>query len=103
MSFWEKVNNELKRAVEEGWSVLKDTARIGKLRYNKYTLTRKADKCFSKIGGIVYEMAKPPWENPLSRPEVLKLVEEIKKLESEMTALEEEIDRVKEKEEEESA
>ncbi len=99
MGFWEKVNEELKRAVEEGWTVLKDTAKIGKLRYQKYTLNKKADKCFSKMGGIVYEMAKPPWENPLSRPEVLKLVEEIKKIESEVSALDEEISRTKEKEE----
>lgn len=100
MGFWEKVNTELKKAVEEGWTAVKGSARIGKLKYNKNALNRKAEKCFAEIGGIVYDMAKPPWENPLSRPDVLKLIEEIKKVESEIADLEEEIEKARTKEEE---
>lgn len=97
MGFWDNVNEELKSAVEEGWTAVKDGAKIGKLRYRMYTLHRKAEKLFAEIGGIVYEMARPPMENPLSSPEVLKLVESIKKIEAETEALEEEIARTKKK------
>ena len=93
--FWSTVNTELKKAVEEGWSAFKENARIGKLRYRIHTLHKKAEKHFTEIGGMVYDMANPPWENPLSRPEVLKLINEIKKIESETSALEEEIERLK--------
>lgn len=98
MSFWKKVNIELKKAVDEGWTVVKDSAKLGKLRYNRYMLHRQAEKCFAEIGGIVYEMAKPPWENPLSRPAVLELVEKIKKVEAETTTIEEEMEKVRHKE-----
>lgn len=93
--FWSSVNTELKKAVEESWSAFKESARIGKLRYRIHTLHKKAEKHFAEIGGMVYDMAKPPWENPLSRPEVLKIINEIKKIESETSALEEEIEKLK--------
>ncbi len=96
--FWHTVNAELKKAVEDGWSAFKESARIGKLRFRIHTLHRKAGKHFSEIGGMVYDMAKPPWENPLSNPDVLKLVDSIKKIESEAAALEEEIEKLKKKE-----
>lgn len=98
MGFWQSVNEELKKAVEEGWTVVKESARIGKLRLRIHNLHRRAEKLFAEIGGIVYDMASPPWENPLSRPEVLKLVEEIKKIEEEASALEEEIAKIRKKE-----
>ena len=97
MGFWDKVNTGLKKAAKEGWLAVKDSARIGKNRYKLYTLHRKAEKIFSEIGGIVYDMAKPPYENPLSRPAVLKLVEDIRKMEEEAAAIEEEIERTRKK------
>jgi hypothetical protein len=97
-SFWDNVNAGMKKAVEEGWTVVKDSAKIGKHRYHTYNLHRKAEKLFAEIGGVVYDMAKPPYENPLSRPEVLKLIEEIKKVEEETAAIEVEIAKTRKKE-----
>jgi hypothetical protein len=93
--FWTAVNAELKKAVEEGWSAFKESARIGKLRYRIHTLHKKAEGHFTEIGGMVYDMAKSPWENPLSRTEVREIIDEIRKIESETSALEEEIERLK--------
>lgn len=93
MGFWDKVNAELKKTVEGGWEAVKGSARVGKLRLTKHNLNKKAEKRFAEIGGIVFDMAKPPWENPLSRPAVLKLIEEIKKIETEIAEIEDEIDR----------
>ena len=98
MGFWEHVNSELKKAVEEGWTVVKESARIGKLRLNIHNLHKEAERHFKEIGGIVYESAKLPWENPLQKPEVIKHIEEIKKIEAQTEALEEEIRKLKHKE-----
>ncbi len=111
MSFWERMRDELKRAMEEGWLVVKegakvaavkteDMAKIGKLRYQVYGLNRKAEKHLTEIGGRVYDMAKPPWENPLSDQEILRLVEEVKKVEEDIKRIEAEISRLKGREEE---
>ena len=98
MGFWDSVKSGLKKAVEEGWVALKDGAKIGNLRYRIYTLHRKAEKDFAEIGGIVYDMAKPPFENPLARPDVKRLVEGIRKTEDETASVEAEIAEVKKKE-----
>jgi len=58
--FWSTVNTELKKAVEEGWSAKKESARTGKLSYRVQTLHKKAEKYFTEIGGKDDEMAKPP-------------------------------------------
>ncbi|MFQ5465868.1 MAG: hypothetical protein ACE5EI_08070 [Thermodesulfobacteriota bacterium] len=92
MGFWDKVNTELKKAAQEGWEAVKGSARSGKLRLRKHTLNKKAEKRFAEIGGIVYDMAEPPWENPLSRPAVLKLIEEIKRIEAEIAEIENEVE-----------
>jgi len=69
MGFWDHVNSELKKAVEESWTVVKESARIGKLRLKIHNLHRDAERHFKEIGGIVYESAKTE-----------ALEEEIKKL-----------------------
>ncbi len=97
MSFWDSVNVGLKKAAEQGWTAVRDSAKVGKNRYNMHTLHKKAEKLFAEIGGVVYDMAKPPYENPLSRPEVLKLIEDVKKVEAESAALEEEIAKTRKK------
>ncbi|GEM_PF-1291749 len=106
MAFWDRVREELKKAAHEGWEAVKggakvaaekseEVAKTSKLRYKAYTTHKKAEKLFTELGGIVYDLAKPPYENPLSKPEVMKLVEDIKKVEEETAKIEEEIERVK--------
>lgn len=98
MGFWEHVNQELKRAVEEGWSAVKESAKVGKLRLSIHNLHRDAERHFKEVGGIVYEMAADPSENPLHRPEVQGRLAEIRKIEARARVLEEEIARLKNKE-----
>ena len=106
MSFWDKVTEELKKAAQGGWEAVRggaklavekseEMAKIGKLRYRIYTNHKQAEKLFNELGGMVYEMAKPPYENPLSRPEVTRLIEEIRKIETEIARLEEEIEKIR--------
>lgn len=98
MGFWDKVNDEFKKAVEEGWEAVREGAKIGKLKYRRHTLHKSAEKRFAEIGGIVYDMTKSPGDNPLARPDVLKLLDDIKKLEAETEAVDREIEATKKKE-----
>jgi uncharacterized protein (UPF0335 family) len=108
MAFWERVKEELRKAAQEGWGAVKEGAKIaaekseemakvGKLRYRTHNLNKQAEKLFADLGGQVYDMAKPPYENPLSNAEVMKLVEDIKKLEEDKTKVEAEIEEVRKK------
>ncbi len=87
MAFWESVNKELKKAVGEVSTV----AKTGKQRLKVHNLHKQAEKIFTDLGGLVYDMAKPPYENPLDDPVVIRLVEEIRKLEAEASMIEETI------------
>lgn len=98
MGFWDNVNDELKKAVEEGWSVVKESAKTGKLRLSIHNLNKRIEKHLTEIGGIVYDSSKLPWENPLSNPEALKIIDKIKKIEAEKKDLEAELLKLKSKE-----
>ncbi len=106
MAFWDRVSAELVKAAAEGWEAVKagtkvaaekseEVAKTGKLRYKSHTVHKKADKLFGQLGGIVYDMAEPPFENPLLRADVQKLIEDIKQVELEATAIDEEVERVR--------
>jgi hypothetical protein len=106
MVFWDTVSTELKKAAVEGWEAVKagtrvaaekseEVAKTGKLRYKAHTIHKQADKLFGQLGGIVYEMAEPPFDNPLLRADVQKLIEDIKKAEQEAVYIDEEVERVK--------
>ncbi len=98
MAFWESVNTGLKKAVDEGWTAVRDSARIGKSRYKLHSLHKQAEALFAEIGGIVYDMADSKGDNPLSRPEVRDLIDDIKRVEALSSEIEHEIEMTREKE-----
>ncbi len=109
MSYWEKVREELAKAATGGWEVLKsgakkagtkssELAKVSKLKYDAHSKHKTAEKLFTELGGKVYDMAKPPYENPLCDAKLLELIEEIKGIEAEASALEEEAAQIKTKE-----
>ena len=106
MPFWERVKDDITKAAKEGWEVAKggakiaagkskEVAAVGKLRYKAFTNHKKAERLFCDLGGAVYESAKPPHENPLSKSSVMKIVEAIRKLEEEAAKIAEEIQKTK--------
>lgn len=99
MAFWDKVNENIKKAIDEGIVAIKEgakvatekggeVAKVGKLKYEVYNAHKAAEKKLAELGGMVFEMAKPPFENPLSNPDVMKVVESIKEAEEEIKAIE---------------
>lgn len=102
MGFWDNVNDELKKAVGEGWTAVKENAKIGKLRLKANSLHRKAEKHFSEIGGKVYEMANragEAGENPLKSGDIIRLIEEIRATEAEVGEIEALIAKMRRREE----
>ncbi|MBE9528334.1 MAG: hypothetical protein IME99_03745 [Proteobacteria bacterium] len=97
MAFWDNVNSGLKKAVDEGWTAVRDSAKIGKSRYRLHTLHKQAETLFAEIGGIVYDMADSKDGNPLSRPEVRDLIDDIKRIEAQSADIEGEIEQTREK------
>jgi hypothetical protein len=97
VAFWHNVNSGLKKAVDEGWIAVRDSAKIGKNRYKLHTLHKQAETLFAEIGGIVYDMADSKDESPLSRPEVRDLIDDIKRIEAESAGIESEIEQTREK------
>lgn len=107
MSFWNTVKSDLKKAVEEGWAAVKDGAKVaaekseevaktGKLKYRAHILHKDAEKLFADLGGVVYDLAKGRSEkNPLLKPEVKRLLEEIKQLEENASVMEDDITNIK--------
>ena len=107
MVFWKTVKNDLKKAVEEGWTVVKDGAKVaaekseevaktGKLKYKAHILHKDAEKLFADLGGIIYDLANgSSKKNPLSNPEVKRLVKEIGQLENNASNMEDDIKKIK--------
>ncbi len=106
MNFFAKVRSGLKKAVDEGWLVVSEGAKVaeektkvvakkGKLKYQVYTLQRRAEKYMTEIGGKVYDMSASPSDNPLSSQDIIDLVENVKEIEDEVKTLEEEIEEMR--------
>ncbi|MEE9543566.1 MAG: hypothetical protein V3V95_07270 [Thermodesulfobacteriota bacterium] len=107
MSFWNAVKSDLKKAVEEGWSAVKDGAKVaaekseevaktGKLKYKAHILHKDAEKLFADLGGLIYDLANGrSQKNPLSNPEVRRLVKEIGQLEDSASVMEDDITNIK--------
>ena len=107
MSFWNTVKKDLKKAVEEGWTAVKDGAKVaaekseevaktGKLKYKAHILHKDAEKLFADLGGLIYDLANGrSKKNPLSNPEVKRLVKEIGQLEDNASVMEDDITNIK--------
>lgn len=102
MGFWEKTKEEITKAAKEGWSAVVEgattiaekgegVAKVGKLRLQAHNLHKRAEKKFADLGGLVYDMAEPPYDNPLENQEILALIERIRNVESETKVVEDEI------------
>ncbi len=107
MVFWKTVKRDLKKAVEEGWTVVKDGAKVaaekseevaktGKLKYKAHMLHKDVEKLFADLGGIIYDLANGrSKKNPFSNPEVKRLVKEIAQLENSASSMEDDIKKIK--------
>ncbi len=94
--FFEKAEKALNQAFEAAKRSAKvvaekagEAAQVTKLLVEKATLEHRVNQQFTRLGGCVYEKAsRPGSESLLKDPEIQKLVQDIKDLESTLSKVE---------------
>jgi len=67
----------------------------GHLKMKHYNLNRDVSNLFSEIGGKVYELIKNNDKNIYNQPEILKLIDDVKKLEKDIDEIEQKMKELK--------
>jgi hypothetical protein len=99
MSFWDKIQNDLKKNFEDGLSIVKEGGTAvskkleyfteeGKKKYKVFNLNMKVQEEFAKFGGQVYDAINKKSKNPLGNRKVASTLKKINKLEAQITKLE---------------
>lgn len=99
MTFWEKIQKDIKKNIQEGIAALKEGSTTvskkiellteeGKRRYKIHTLHINVKDEFERLGGQLYDLVTKKTKDPLSNRKVTSIISKIKKLESQITRLE---------------
>jgi len=99
MTFWEKIQRDVKKSIQEGIAALREggtsvskkielLTEEGKRRYKIHTLHMKVKDEFERLGGQLYDLMTKRVENPLSNRQVTSIISRIKRLENQITRLE---------------
>lgn len=106
MSFWEKIQKDIKKNIKEGLAIVKEGSAVvsqrtrlvakrveklteeGKRKYKIFTLNMKVRDEFARLGGKVYDLSLKT-KSPMSNKRVVAIISRIKKLEARITELEE--------------
>lgn len=96
---WDKFQNDFKKNIEEGLSILKEGGSAvsqkiekmtdeGKKKYKVFNLNMKVQEEFAKLGGQVYDLISKKSKNPLGNRNVASTVKRIRRLEDQINGLE---------------
>lgn len=100
MSFWNKIQDDLKKNLQEGIEIFREGSSVvtekiekltegGKKKYRSFNLNMKVQEEFSALGGAVYDLIAKKSKNPLASSSVKSIIARINKLEAEISSLEE--------------
>ncbi len=95
MSFWEKIQQDLKENLQEGLEIFKEGSSVvtekiekltseGKKKYTVFNSNMKLQEEFAKLGGEIYELVSKKSKNPLASSKVKSIIAGINKLESQI-------------------
>ncbi len=98
MSFWEKIQKDIKKNIKDGLEIVKEGSVIvskrieklteeGKTKYQIFTLNMKVQDEFAKLGGKVYDVSHKS-KNPMTNKNVTAIMSRIKKLEARIAVFE---------------
>jgi hypothetical protein len=104
MSFWEKIQDDLKKNLQEGIEIFKEgssvfTEKIGELtgegkkKYQVFNLNMKVQEEFAKLGGAIYDLTAKKSKNPLGNTKVKSILTKINKMEDRIAKLEDKKDK----------
>jgi len=96
---WDKIQNDFKKNIEEGLSIIRDGGSAvshkiekltdeGKKKYKVFNLNMKVQEEFAKLGGQVYDLITKKSKNPLGSKKVTAILKKINKLEAQINRLE---------------
>lgn len=91
-TLWQRINEGFERGMEmarKSAEVLAEkaegTAQITKYRLEIVHLEHQISRKFAKLGGVIYEKsAREGEKNPMRDPEVIALIEDVKRLEADL-------------------
>lgn len=100
MSFWDKMQEDLRKNIQDGIAALKEGGSTvskkiellteeGKKKYRIYSLQVNVKEEFERLGGHIYDLTMKKTKNPLSNRKVMSIITRIKRLESKIKKLEE--------------
>jgi hypothetical protein len=98
MSFWEKIQDDLKKNLQESIDIFKEGSSVftekieeltgeGKKKYQVFNLNMKVQEEFAKLGGAIYDLTIKKSKNPLSNTKVKSILKNINKMEDRITRL----------------
>lgn len=99
MSFWDKIQNDLKKNLQEGIEIFKEGSLVftekieeltgeGKKKYKVFNLNMKVQEEFAKLGGTIYDLTVKKSKNPLGNKNVKSILSKINKIEAQINKLE---------------
>ena len=99
MSFWDKIQDDLKKNLQEGLEIFKEGSSVvtdtlekftegGKKKYKTFNLNMQVQEDFAKLGGEIYDLIAKKSKNPLGNKKVVVLMNKIKKMEATISKLE---------------
>jgi len=99
MSFWDKIQDDLKKNLQEGLEIFKEGSSVvtetlekfteeGKKKYKIFNLNMKVQEDFAKFGGEIYDLIAKKSKNPLGNKKVKSILAKINKLENQIDKLE---------------
>ena len=104
MSFWEKIQDDLKKNLQESIEIFKEGSSVftekieeltgeGKKKYQVFNLNMKVQEEFAKLGGAIYDLTTKRSKNPLGNTKVKSILTKINKMEDRITKLEDKNDK----------
>ena len=99
MSFWDKIQDDLKKNLQESIEIFKEGSSVftekieeltgeGKRKYQVFNLNMKVQEEFAKLGGAIYDLTAKKSKNPLGNTKVKSILAKINKMEDRITKLE---------------
>jgi len=97
MSFWDKIQEDLKKNLQEGLEIFREGSSVvtdtlgkfteeGKKKYKVFNLNMKVQEDFAKLGGAIYDLIAKKSKNPLANRKVKSIIAKINKMENQITA-----------------
>ena len=97
MSFWDKIQDDLKKNLQEGLEIFREGSSVvtdtlgkfteeGKKKYKVFNLNMKVQEEFAKLGGAIYDLIEKKSKNPLANKKVKSIIARINKMENQITS-----------------